>query len=140
MGPISIAVQLLAATSSIQASQKAFSRITLEEKQTIVQYFENTDAELNYEILLDSECDAKYVMATNLEQYVIYDRESLCVVETGDDKPYSSENACKIYNTSVYGPRYLETDGTQIWEPSNSALKLVQATLGRRQMGLVMKK
>ena len=130
MGPISIAAQLLAAASSIQAGQKAFSRIALEEKQTIVQYFENADAELNYEILLDSECDAKYVMATNLEQYVIYDRESFCVVETGDNKPYSSENACKIYNTSVYGPRYLETDGTQIWEPSNNTLKISASDIG----------
>lgn len=100
MGPISIAAQLLAAASSIQAGQKAFSRITLEEKQTIVQYFENADAELNYEILLDSECDAKYVMATNLEQYVILKCSNV----------YKQSDGSVLFSPNDASEAYLEID------------------------------
>ncbi len=136
MGTISFAAQLLAAVSSMQqARQMAPSKITFEEQQQIKKHFEKADSPLEYEILLDSECNAKYLLVTTLDEYAILDRESLCMVETGNGKPYSSETACKIYSNSAFGPHYFETDGTQIWEPSNSALKVSVSNVGTCENG-----
>ncbi len=130
MGSIAIAIQILAAVSSVEAKQRMASAITFEEKEQIVEHFSSEEESLEFETLFSLNGDPNYLMAKGTNGYIIFDRSTLMPIEFGEDDPYSSEKCFRIYNENSNASKYIETNGTKIWEASCPDFKISLTEVG----------